>query len=265
MNRNGFHQMQKPLRGAMIDPAHRLSQGLFAALLFTEGVGNTVYDYSGNGNHVVGVGAPTWTAGQHGIAGNLNASASQYYTNTTSNFPTTAVTIVVIANAQNVNASIFGNPAADGVGGGGLINIHYPYGGTLYWQFGSAGRIQYTPPTSFFGTWHHAAFTAASVGTGLYTDGVLQASGSGGTRSLVSPGFAVGLFNVYYYAGQIEQVLVYNRVLSASEIEWLSYENYAFMTPPAVRRFYSLPAGGSSGVSVSRGLSIGAGRLSIGV
>ena len=263
MIRNGFHQNPKPLRGAMIDPTHPLSQGLFAALLFNEGTGSTVFDASGNGSHVTGVASPPWAAGQHGSAGSLNGS-NQYYTNTTANFPTAAVTIVLIANTVNQPGSIFGSPVADVDGGIGAINIHYPYGGIVYWQFG-ANRIQYTPPASFFGTWRHAAFTSGGGGQGIYIDGIRQAAGVNTPRTMISPGFAVGVWNSLLNLCQIEQVLVYKRVLSGAEIAWLNEDNYAFMAPPNVRRFAGIPAVVGGGASVQGGLSIGARRLSIGI
>lgn len=43
-------QFNKPLLGNRIDPEHPLSKGLVGAWLFNEGSGNRIYDLSGNGN-----------------------------------------------------------------------------------------------------------------------------------------------------------------------------------------------------------------------
>jgi hypothetical protein len=258
MIRNGFHYTNKPTRGATVDRSHPLSRGLITALLFNEGTGNTVYDATGSGGDVTGVASPTWAAGRDGHTGSISAQLGQYYSNTTLPFPSSNLTIVTIARVTttNNNSSIIGQPVADTQGGTGYFNLYYTYGGTIYWRFGSSPDITYTPPTSFFGTWHHAAFTSSPTANGLYMDGVLKTSGGGGSRTVGNPGFTLGSWSGYLFGGQISQTLIYNRVLSAAEIAWLNEENYAFMTPPTVRRFYSLPSGVVVPGSYQGGLAI---------
>jgi hypothetical protein len=261
MIRNGYHAFNKPPRWAQIDRAHPLAQGLQAAWLFTEGTGNTLFDSSGNGNHLVGMNSPTWGAGQKGIAGQTNGT-TQYWDNATMFLPTTASTVILIATpGPSVNTgSIIGNSQSDPTGTNKDFNIHYPYSGTIYWDFagtGNPGRVSYTPTGSFFGKSHHMAFVVGTGVQAIYEDSALKVSAaSGGVRANLNPGVQIGRRGSLYQQATIEQFLIYNRVLSAAEIAWLYEENYAFMTPPTVRRFYSLPSGVVVPGSYQGGLAI---------
>jgi hypothetical protein len=248
----------KPVLGTRINSAHPLSRGLVTALLFNEAAGNTVYDATGNGGNVTGVASPTWGPGQTGSAGYLNVASTQYYTNSTLRFPTTEVTLVFISrvNSANNNCSIAGQPASESPGGTGYFNLHYLYGGTIYWRWGSASSTNYTVPVGFTGSWRHSAFTCSAAGSYVYTDGVLRSSGGGGTRTLGNMGFQIGNWSSYPFDGQIEQVLVYNRVLSSSEINWLYSDNYAFMSAPRMRGLSALAISAATAVALAGTLSI---------
>ena len=95
--------------------------------------------------------------------------------------------------------------------------------------------IGYTYASPPVGSWHHFAITTSSTGTRMYVDGVEVASNSlfiGNTR-VASSDFSVGVAigtagsapytdaNVSYFRGEIDEVRIYSRALSATEIQAL--------------------------------------------
>jgi len=106
-----------------------------------------------------------------------------------------------------------------------VFNAHVPYGdGKVYWDFGdigTSGRLSYTPPVSLVGTWQHFAMTASQSGNymRIYRNGVLEASKVGMTPL---PGgnldLLIGGQSAVPFGGLIDEVSIYNRALSDSEI-----------------------------------------------
>lgn len=74
------------------------------------------------------------------------------------------------------------------------------------------------------GNWHHVAATRIRS-TGrlvLYIDGAQVASGTGGTQSLTAPNrMVLGSLqtNIIYFNGLIDEASIYNRALSATEVQ----------------------------------------------
>jgi hypothetical protein len=78
--------------------------------------------------------------------------------------------------------------------------------------------------------WHHCTATRVkNTGTlKVYVDGALENASLGGTQSLTSPPrLTIGCLqvNLNYFNGLIAEVRIYNRALSASEIQW-NYQNF---------------------------------------
>lgn len=111
-----------------------------------------------------------------------------------------------------------------------IINIHNPWSdNTVYWDCGNTAgtydRISYGPLSTAQKTgWHNFAFTKnATSGTmTIYLDGVSVATSSGLTRTFGAANtfkIASAASNVNYYAGNIANIHVYARELSAAEIK----------------------------------------------
>lgn len=108
-------------------------------------------------------------------------------------------------------------------GGSRVINIHMPYGGQIYFDCGDPyNRINKAAPT-LSGVWNHWVFLKDVVAgeMKIYLNGVLWHSGTGHTSTLSA------ITQLYigsessgslFYKGKIDEVAVWSRVLSASEI-----------------------------------------------
>ena len=112
------------------------------------------------------------------------------------------------------------------------INIHLTWSDSVaYWDCGATGgtydRINSSTLTTAQKTgWHNWVFTKDAI-TGtmvIYLDGISLASGTGktntiGTISTASKRCAIASFDdTMYYSGNISSMLLYNRVLSTTEI-----------------------------------------------
>ena len=72
------------------------------------------------------------------------------------------------------------------------------------------------------GTWHHIVGTNDTVTSKLYIDGVLNNSLSQGGLATVQPNISIGYWQESpgrYLNGNIAQVSIYNRALTAAEVE----------------------------------------------
>jgi hypothetical protein len=92
--------------------------------------------------------------------------------------------------------------------------------GKVYWTLGSS-QLGYTPPVSPLGTWQHFAFVASQSGNymRIYRNGVLEAQQTGMTPYVRSSQYlAIGGGGGHHFKGQVDELAIYNRALSASEI-----------------------------------------------
>jgi hypothetical protein len=93
------------------------------------------------------------------------------------------------------------------------------------------------------GQWTHLAVVRRQS-TGerrLYVDGVVDGAGVGGTAFLsANPAIHIGgnTLNNHYFSGQIDEVRIYNRVLSGNEVASLAaaggYESWVATTMPGI-------------------------------
>lgn len=141
----------------------------------------------------------------------------------------------VKAKENNTYAGIFGHqPFLDSKGGGLTLRktnsnrldlfINGRGGGTLPY-------LDYTPSSSFFGTWRFIACVWTGTDLQLYIDGTKVEEEPADQSEIVDSGvFEVGRYkwadqgNDYYFDGSIDEVRLYDTALSASEIETL-YNN----------------------------------------
>ena len=96
------------------------------------------------------------------------------------------------------------------VNGAGVLRTYIPGIGTLD-----------ATPNFKLNTWYHVAATASSDARRVYINGVQVASGSGGTVSVGTQTLNIADDGSYYFAGSLDDIRIYNRVLSAGEMSKL--------------------------------------------
>ncbi len=243
------------------------ASGLVGAYLFNEGSGTTVSDSSGN-NPAGTISGATWTsAGKYGSALSFNGSTNYVdLKNPTALQSTGSMTWTAWAKATST-------PADDG-------QILAKSDGTTGWQFktspdtgphtfaiqvASGSRVfaqRYSTTVRALNTWYHVAgvYDAAARTLDIYVNGVLD---NGALRGTVPAAQLIPNVNVnvgrrtggFYFAGVIDEVHVFNRALSAAEIQTdmttpLGGGGSSDTTPPSVS-ITSPTAGATMGGSVN--------------
>jgi len=196
--------------------------------------GNAI-DESGNGNDGTVNGA-TLTADRFG---NLN---SAYSFNGIDNniaisdfaniFPTTSVSISVWAWGNSAKQqALFAN------GGGSpynrvLCHLYYNTPSETYWDFGditNGGRLHCNINSAQLNLWEHYVFIADSSSNLLqiYRNGVLECSTNTAIPHFynINEDFFFGGGTTAYFDGKIDDIRIYNRVLTQNEIDALFNEN----------------------------------------
>ena len=197
--------------------------GLMAGYAFNEGAGATVLDTSGNGNTGAISGA-TWTAaGKYGGALQFNG------TNAVVTVPSAAS--LQLTTGMTLEAWVYPTVAPTGwkaivdknVDGYYLMASSTPNnrpaaGGT--WTAGNQNTAG--PAALAVNTWTHLAATFDGATVRLYVNGVQVASRGQTTTLMPTTGTLQIGGDAYpgeYFTGRIDEVRVYNRALSAGEIQ----------------------------------------------
>jgi hypothetical protein len=199
------------------------SKGLVAAYSFSEGRGTTIADKSGNGNTGTISGA-TWAQGKYGSALSFNgvnaivavkASPSlnvstgmtlEAWINPNANQSGWRTILQREVDAYFLNASNSGGPLLPS--GGGTFN----------------GNVSYVsgPTANPINTWTHVALTYDGAVQRLYVNGIQVSSKavSGAIQTNSSP-LRIGGNSPYgeYFNGRIDEIRIYDRALSAAEIQ----------------------------------------------
>jgi PKD repeat protein len=195
--------------------------GLVAAFGFDDGTGTTVADASGNGNSGVLSGATWTTAGQFGGALLFNGSNALVSVADTSSLDlTTAMTLEAWVKPTTVSGDW-----SDVIYKGN--DSYYLEGSSPQGQAPATGGTFSSSPLYGTGalaanTWSHLAATYDGSTLRLYVNGVQVASRTqtGLIHTSNNP-LQIGGDSLYgqFFAGLIDEVRVYNRALSASEIQ----------------------------------------------
>ena len=216
-------------------PSSSLATGLVGYWPFngTDISGTTAYDRSTGGNNGTLVGSPVVTLGKMGQALKFSAASTQKVDFATK-FPaiTSAVTISTWVNpdaTQVIYADIWGNHQDDFKGmdlqqNNAITNQYgWGYGNGTSWS-GLSGQFNISA-----NTWTHIVAVKDSTTCYVYLNGAEQSGIRGVCSSAIVPAttmnFSVGRGYAgggsRYFNGKIDDVRVYNRALSASEINQL--------------------------------------------
>jgi hypothetical protein len=206
-------------------PPPPTSSGLVAAYAFDEGSGTTVADASGNGNTGTISGANWTSSGKFGKALSFNGSTSWVSVADSASLD--------LSGGMTVEAWL--NPAA--IGNWRTAVMKEKSGGLAYALYASTGLAASAPSANVnpgteaavagssglpLNSWTHLAGTYDGTTIRLYLGGSLIASQaeSGNIAPSTAP-LRIGGNSVWgeYFQGQIDEVRIYNRALSTSEIQ----------------------------------------------
>lgn len=207
--------------------------GLVGWWPLTEGSGTTAYDNSGNGNNggwagtTIGNNGTYYGGGKVGIyAGDFDGS-TDYVSTPTSNFPTgnSSISISAWINYSGTSRQIFY------IYGLGITNegVYLEVNDTNSCAVGKldvqllGGGYNVCGPTIAAGTWHYIAASYNGTQETLYVDGQLIGSATGSPNPNIVNGYSdIGKYSGgLNFSGLINDVRVYNRALSAAEIQAL--------------------------------------------
>jgi hypothetical protein len=203
-------------------PTATPAPGLVAAYGFNEGTGTVVNDASGNGNNGTINGATWTTSGKYGNALNFNGTNALVTINNAASLQLTT--------GMTLEAWVY--PTVTGPWWGDVIykgNDNYYLDGTSNPSGFPAmgGTLPNAPPLYGTGglalnTWAHLAATYDGATMRLYVNGVQVASRAqtGAIETSTNP-LQIGGDSIYgqYFTGRIDEVRIYNRALSATQIQ----------------------------------------------
>ena len=248
---------QKPMLGAI--PVHHDS-GLVGNWIMNENGGSTVADSSGNGKTGTFVGDTHFVPGKFGSCLSFdgigdyvdvgdkdglnirtgNFSASVWIKNTGLNPAGTILSKLFFDSVYNFGWSLsLNNAVLGGATQAGYIDFFMAY---------DESSLDYSFDASLDdGNWHHIAFTLerdSSTGLKLFKDGVQigvsqDVTGVSGDidnhESFTIGALDSGAFGLLgYFNGSIDDVMIFNRTLSASEIKELYTNPFALYQPEPI-------------------------------
>lgn len=234
----------KPLRLLQINLDHPLARGLVGCWLLNEGTGERVADYGlrrRHGKFHYSTTAPVWKAGKYGYC-------LEFGSERCIEIPgchkfgwdiTQELSVVALVNhSANQNNTIFARSKfihpvrLTGLTSGRVRLWVYTNGTDCDLLSKSSHATNGSEWIHTVGTWR--------VGDGkLYVNGVLEASESSSTGTLkTTDDKFVGIGGTYEagyqecWIGKIEYVFIYNRILSAEEVEWFYREPFTMFESP---------------------------------
>lgn len=240
-----FDQKQKPPRAARVNWTHPLTRGLIGCWPCNE-----VHDYAITAKTVaplngemVNPSTLPWRPSPFGNVPNYNGSMYVPFGNPFS--LGTAFSVVAWANTSNVSgnravASFRSTSTASHIG----FQLDQN-GADARFIVGGATRSTGTYSTGFVANvWVHLVGIFDGTNADIYVNGVIGShSGTYATPSNIDSLNLGAIVNgsavrTLHWTGMIEGLLIYNRVLSIAEIQWLKLAPYAFYDFAA----FSLPA-----------------------
>ena len=201
-----------------------LSNGLVGHWTYDEGSGMTTADSSGNGNMGTRINNPTWTAGYVGSGARYFDGVDDYVDvpNTVLN-PSEGTVVLWMKTPSHFTGDLgtrlaFGNAQTSG---GNRVYLGYTSTGKLVAALDELGNILGSQLAK--DTWYHVALVWRTNGTGeLFLNSVSDAVASSLTFvSSIQYKVSIGSYSEGYdsrYQGTLDDVRVYDRALSVSEV-----------------------------------------------
>lgn len=224
-----------------------ITAGLVGWWKLDDGSGTTAADSSWAGNHGTLVNGPTWTssarvgpyalsfdgvndqvdAGSAAVSGDLTLAAWLRF----SVGPSSQRAITLLQSPASAGLQLVANP------GNGTIRIDN--------EGGPSSEVNSGPGMSD-NNWHHVAVTRWGTTYSLYVDGILVGTSGGSAPDYTSIRLGCRTTGNFYY-GQMDDVRLYRRALSASDV------NELYMSAPVATPEFNPDGGvyGSSSVNVT--------------
>jgi len=241
-----FAPPSKPIRGMQISRTHRLAKNLVGCWLMNEGTGNKLYDLSGYGTTGSFAGGISWTAGKFGSCLTMDGDGDyvdlgtgKFGIDITNQF---TVSVWVCINADNPLYT-YDNVLKRGT----YIHPFVMQYQNKTFRLGvrtTSGTGYATTPTNSvtLGHWHHLALEYNGTDGIFYLDGNYAGTipRDGETLSVLDGQTTVigDTANA-----QADNVMIFNRALSAEEIKALYADPFQMFEEPA-RQLYA--AGGAA-------------------
>ncbi len=221
----------KPVLGTQLNTAHRLNQGLVGCWLMNERAGDIANDISGYGNNGDLINSPEWVPSPLGGSLDFDPASNQYIDcgtglgNALGN-GVSALSVSMWFKADTAMPSLGAGliDIGDFLNTLGEITLNQTTSNSLQFRL-SNGAFAYTTPFSDTLEWHHIIMMYTGSKGQLYLDNVKIIDKNHSTNlDLAALKTIIG---GYYSAtartfdGQIDDVRIYNRALSASEIREL--------------------------------------------
>jgi hypothetical protein len=199
-------------------PANNL--GLVGYWSFNEATGTIAHDFSGSGNNGTLTNGAAWASGKLGSALNFNGSNGYVDVGSSVPFDSNNWTLSLWADASNVNGtyqrllSYYNNgPTIWEIAGSGALSIVHD--GTIDFDMGI---------TLTNNSWTHIVVTRQGSTIIAYKDGIQTAQNTSFSVTFTNDtsvriGYATSFDNPY--SGSLDDVRIYNRALSAAEVQAL--------------------------------------------
>lgn len=205
--------------------AQDLTNGLVAYWKFNEASGDTASDSSGNGHDGVLNGDPEWVDGHFGGALEFDGSEDEVNVPYDAALnPEEAFTVCVWANVEPGSS---GHRAPISCRDDGPLSGYIIYaepGNTWQYWIGTGAWNSVQGPAVDLGEWTHLTATYSDGEQKLYVNGELAGQGAGNlitnpeNNLLIGAGANERAVHEYLFVGKIDDVRLYNRVLTEDEI-----------------------------------------------
>jgi hypothetical protein len=221
------------------DTASVNTSGLVGYWKFDEGVGNDTYDKSGNGNNGTlensTHGVPIWTTGRFGKGLDFDGDGDYVFIESNPSLLVANGTVAawiypLSTDGERTIYSALGGPSADRMPYFRMVNgdlSAYITNGTDYQAVNHNSNLQTN-------AWHHVVFWYNGTNTGFYINGI-KVYDVPQTVEAIPPtsDCVIGSFSPSYqrvFNGTIDEVMIFNRTLSADEIRELYRSNVTYPT-----------------------------------
>ena len=229
--------------------------GLRASYAFDEGVGSAAADSSGNFMTGTVTGSGWSTAGRFGSAVSLDGVSGRVDLPALGTFYGTGFTYEawVYAQSPKVDVGVLGSWAYS-QGGGAMVWVDHIAGNYRLALGGSFANYLDSGRAPTVGKWQHVAATYDGSAARIYVDGVQTATATFTGNVGTGNAWRIGAYGpappMGFFDGRLDNVRIYGRALSASEIQTdMASRIQHETTPPTVTSL--TPAAGGTDVSVA--------------
>ena len=205
----------------------KFDPNLVLYLPLEEGSGTMTKDLSGWGNHGTLVNGPTWTTGRVGKCLSFDGSDDYVRCAIFNGVPSYYLTVCAWIKTSSTSEQSILTQGRSPSNYSNVYNFKVKNNKLQFWDYtGTAygfNESQYSNTTVTDGNWHFVCFVKNGTSGTYYLDGNADGTPTAAINvSYVNNDFVIGRDyrdNVYPFIGLIDEVRIYSRALSASEIQ----------------------------------------------